>query len=252
MRFAEVGILGLLGLACSATAASGGAPGESRDTDSGSGSAFHLVEAVPTGAVDCTRGTRLEGEFRVECPDASPPPKACSTHLDPFGKEVCADAGEPSPPPPPPPADPDEGPCAVLDQKTCQDAFFETEPRVATCSISGDTVRLSVRQCEVCNLAGTRNQYAMVVKACGGCEQVYSSGYSDDQWYSALECDAFSMTESLDNTYSEKTCVDIYVSVGTSGTDNVTDGIHSIRTCRCDRTTDTCVICVDGACGTTP
>ena len=67
----------------------------------------------------------------------------------------------------------------------------------------------------------------------------------------ANACTTQSQTASLTLTESDPDCIDVYAYVGSGEEDSsgsFTQSSDEVRICRCDRATDTCTQCVNGAC----
>jgi hypothetical protein len=86
----------------------------------------------------------------------------------------------------------------------------------------------------------------------GGCAQVYSEGYANrNVSLGPNACIMRTDPAGLAWTASDQRCVDVYVDVS-SGVAKANgwmmQSADQVRVCRCDRTTDTCTSCVNGAC----
>lgn len=143
------------------------------------------------------------------------------------------------------------GPCAEL-KNDCSLAYFEVQ-LPATCSLSkflgADTLSVRYQACEVCNKAGWINQHMVRIKDCDGCEQIYAEGAGASYRTSGKGCRDFSWSNvSLSNSAADLSCIDVYAAVGSATDGNVTDGLHSVRVCRCNRQTGSCVRCNSTGC----
>jgi hypothetical protein len=110
--------------------------------------------------------------------------------------------------------------------------------------------------CEVCGKSTDLVEFSLTVMDCGGCAQVYSDGYANQSMKLASNaCISRSDPASLAWTAADPHCVDVYADVS-SGIASMngwtTQSRDQVRVCRCDRTTDTCIPCVNGACDKAP
>jgi hypothetical protein len=143
------------------------------------------------------------------------------------------------------------GPCAET-ARDCSRAYFEAQ-LPATCSLNrgfgGDMLTVRYQACEACNKPGTLNQYYVRVNDCDGCAQVYAEIAGSSYRTNGKGCtNLVASNVSLGNTQANGRCIDVYVGVGSATMENVTDGFHTIRACRCNRETGSCVGCTSTAC----
>jgi hypothetical protein len=235
-------------------AADTGAHAGDAHVGSGQPDAAQGIRALPTcGAAVLTES----GELPVACPDAGQldagAADAAASRSD---ATTSADASMPS--------DaaaalldaalPDAamfGPCAET-TRDCSRAYFEVQ-LPATCSLTqgfgGDTLSVRYQACEACNKPGTLNQYYVRIKDCDGCEQIYAETLGHSYRTSGKGCSNLVVSNvSFANTEVNDSCIDVYAGVGSATTVNVTDGLHTIRVCRCNRQTGSCVQCTGTAC----
>ena len=227
-----------------------GAAGETSPASSAAGTSATGDE------VPCTPELRPGDEFYVPCPDAGSteqiPPSAVPDAGPPQALE---DAGTPSEPPPDPmtlpPAVFDEGPCAER-SADCSLGHAVTPLGSGSCNILGDFVSVEHQVCESCGLPTDLVDFGVVIMDCGGCTQVYrEGGFTDGDPLGANACTTRSQSVSLTLTASDLDCIDVYAYVGSGEADDggsFTQSSDQVRICRCDRATDTCTTCVDGAC----
>ena len=206
--------------------------------------------------VDCTEGGSPDDEFAVPCADAGaidagvarePMPDAGSPRGEP-DVAVPFDAGLDA-------GTPDEGLCAMRGD-SCEFGHAATVIGSATCTIAGNSLYLERQICEVCDKPTDLLDFDLVVMDCGGCAQVYREGYANQSVALAANgCLMRNDPADLSWTASDSHCVDVYAYVG-SGVANISGWMmqsgDQVRVCRCDRTTDTCTSCVNGACDKTP
>ena len=118
--------------------------------------------------------------------------------------------------------------------------------------ILGDFVSVEHQVCESCGLPTDLVDFGVVIMDCGGCTQVYrEGGFTDGDPLGANACTTRSQSVSLTLTASDLDCIDVYAYVGSGEADDggsFTQSSDQVRICRCDRATDTCTTCVDGAC----
>ena len=244
------------------TAGSGARAGES------GGATPPAKPATDSGAKRCMPGRAPDDEFFVPCPDAGAPtdpgPDA-GAHSEPVPDAGHApDAGTVTMPhtdPPPPPVDagpttpPDQGECAARDP-VCASGHAMTVLGSATCAISLDSLRVTRQVCETCGHATDIVDFGIVVMDCGGCFQVFrdSRGVSNRP-LAASACTSVTDTTGLEWTTANSGCVDVYAAVGSGIEDmfgSMTLSNDEVRVCRCNRVTDTCISCIDGACDRLP
>jgi hypothetical protein len=228
---------------------------------SGQPDAAQIINLTPTCGVSQLTES---GELPVACPDAgradagladaaargdASADASARSDAGPCGREGCAlEAAVPDA------AAPDAavgdagfyGPCAET-QRDCSLAYFEVQ-LPATCSLSsgfgGDNLAVRFQACEACNKTGTLNQHYVRIKDCDGCEQVYASTVGSSYRTTGRGCRDLSMTNvELGNTEANRSCIDVYAGVGSATIVDITDGLHTVRVCRCNRQTGSCVRC---------
>lgn len=156
---------------------------------------------------------------------------------------------------------------ALAPASTCFDVEIRptecTEPVLSwslqntTCEISGNDVRIRSDVCEVCDLDQTTEELSSVdfkFTDCGHCDQRYRYGATAsavgglDGSYDAGQCRDDRIDIDISNTNVSTTCFDIHFQVRKAPiAGGLSDGTTIIG-CRCDRTTETCIVCRDGAC----
>jgi hypothetical protein len=210
----------------------------------------------------CTPNLQPGDEFFVPCDDAGEPhtlPDASIPGADaamPDAGEHEPDASEPEPDAGEPLDPIDEGLCAAR-EASCDVGRIETTVGTATCTINGFGVQVEREICEVCSKDSAVLDFGVVIMDCNACVQVYREGDgASSQPIGAGECRSrFDALGGLAWSSADPFCVDVYAYTG-SGTLNGSGGVFQVadevRVCRCDRTTDTCVSCVGGACDDVP
>lgn len=150
-----------------------------------------------------------------------------------------------------PPATADEGECAQR-QMACSVGRAVTTIGTATCTISGDSLRVDRQICEVCGESTVLGDYVLMVMDCNReCTPIYSQGrglVADP--IAANECIDTADFAVLTGTDADEHCIDVYTYVGSGNTNFgwMLEASDQVRVCRCDRTTDTCVSCANHAC----
>jgi hypothetical protein len=264
--------------AASVSARDGAAPADAQLAASDAAAAADVVAIIivntPPG---CSDPASASAEFPLPCPDASRAldaaaldaatvrdagPAAYDASL--CGNGACAEAAV---------ADTDAaqiadasstdagaadaglfGPCAELG-RDCSHVFFEVQ-LPATCSLGkflgSDTVNVRYQVCESCGKPGYIDQFMVQIKECGGCEPVYSEGIGGSPRLGANACreQSWSNVALAGTTAAGQACLDVYAAVGSSTNGSFNEGIHSIRVCRCDRSTGRCVHCDSSGCET--
>ena len=224
-----------------ASSGAGGVGGRGVGNGGASGALSYGDSSVP-----CT--PELNDEFSTPCLDAAVPTDGAAgigdAEVPPddqpdAGDEVPADAGGPIEQP----ADD----CSV-EPTSCAQAAIITEPADVECTMDGDAIRVRVRACETCNIAGRLLQFWVGTRFCGTCTDGVSKGAEGERWFEAGACMYLDLELDLSSWSNVDPCVDVYPRFDNSGDDLITEASYQVRSCRCDRSTHTCVTCTDGAC----
>lgn len=204
------------------------------------------------GSVAC--GLELDDELSMPCSDAALPPDSAlpgpdgavpkpdgSVIDDPRedGGAMTTDAGDVGPTP--------VGACDAA-PSSCAQAAITTEPMDVSCTMSGDVISVSVRACETCGMAGRVLQFWVGTTICDTCIGGVSKGADGEHWFGAGGCMDLGLALDLSSWEAVDPCVDVYPRFDNAGDDLVTDATYQVRACRCDRATQTCVTCTEGAC----
>jgi hypothetical protein len=151
-----------------------------------------------------------------------------------------------------PPVTADEGLCAARDT-SCTFGQARTNVASATCTITGDFLSVTRDYCEVCSKSTDAYDFILTVMDCGSsaCVPTYSEGGEFGGALGAGVCETRTDTAGLSGTLANDSCIDVYAYIG-SGVRNFGNWMlqtsDQVRVCQCDRTTDTCITCTNGAC----
>jgi hypothetical protein len=240
--------------ACSSPAADSSQPTAAGSVAAGTGGRTGTEAVAGHDAADagpCTPHLKPTDEFYVACHEVQTgtPDATVDAQVEPPGMDaaVGVDAAVP------PAAEPDEGLCAAR-ATSCGATAGHLMSTIgsATCTIWGNALHVEREICETCGKTASPD-LQINVRDCGGCEQVYGMGYGAGVFdIAANTCMRRSDDVSLQWTLADPHCVDVYAYLGSgqrsfNGWSLETSDL--VRLCRCDRTTDTCVTCMDGACG---
>jgi hypothetical protein len=240
-----------------------GASGTAGVGGSGAGSGGATPPAPHTGGASasdrpCTPTLQPGDEFYVACDDAALPHVEPDASVPAAGDAAIPTQPDASEPPEPDAGEPpdalDEGPCAMR-TTSCDVGRAAATIGAATCTINGNYVIAERETCEVCSKPTLIVDYLITIMDCGVCAHVFSAGGIADEPIAADECRSRADVLDLSWTLSDPACIDVYAYVGsgaTTGASTVVQVSDQVRICRCDRTTDTCIACVDGACGDVP
>jgi hypothetical protein len=209
----------------------------------------------------CTPNLAPGDEFFVPCDDAGEPqaiPDASIPGADasmPDASDHEPDARVPEPDASGPLEPTDEGMCAERDVR-CDVGHAETTLGSATCTINAFGMQVEREICEACGKDTAIIDFALTIMDCNACFQVYREGGLGGEPIGAGECR--SRSDALINlawSAADPSCVDVYAYTGSGTLDGggaVLQVADQVRVCRCDRTTDTCVSCIGGACDEMP
>ncbi len=245
--------------ACACSSPAPGASPEAGAAGSGAavGGAGQTAGAGGAGTVaiggPCTPDKTPNDEFYIPCPDAGSTPIDAALPAVDSGQPPVLDAGAMLDATAAPA---DEGQCAERNTD-CSYGHGATTVGSASCSIAGDSLRVEREVCEVCSKPTTYGDHMLSIRDCGGCIQVYGEGLTVARMLAVAANACYTRADSIGLTWTaaDPHCVDVYAYVGSGVANGLSWSLQSsdlVRLCRCDRTTDTCVSCANGACGATP
>ncbi|HEX7479180.1 MAG TPA: hypothetical protein VF331_15345 [Polyangiales bacterium] len=253
----------ITGLACSSPAQHASDLSDPQGQDSGRRGADASGDAGGRGSVGrpCTPNKAPNDEFYIACADAGVAAGDAATGLPPTtdsGSDPLPgrDAGSAPDAMVAPPLTPDEGMCAMRDTGCASGGHGATTVGTAVCNILGNSLLVQHEVCEKCGQTTQIADISLVIMDCGGCSQVYrEGGQSFASPTPPYGCAMHTGSASLFWTAADPRCVDVYVYSGSGVPQTGGWALASsdqARVCRCNRVTNTCVTCVNGACDAPP